>query len=165
MSQVTTRREKVAELLRRSIVGKRSTRARINLGIMLIAKPDGKYRFIWNGKPLSPYLTKTDFSYELLSRFLEGVLDGSELGKLDLVDGFFALKIKPSQRQYLGFSLENELRRGSGILRILGSASRYYYCSVHILPFHLSHNYLSEEDDAMGDIHHLLRRSWMGDTP
>ena len=78
MSQVTTRREKVAELLRRSIIGKRSTRARINLGIMLIAKPDGKYRFIWNGKPLSPYLTKTDFSYELLSRFLEGVLDGSE---------------------------------------------------------------------------------------
>ena len=108
MSQVTTRREKVAELLRRSIVGKRTTRARINLGIMLIAKPDGKFRFIWNGKPLSPYLTKTDFSYELLSRFLEGVLDGSELGKLDLVDGFFALKIKPSQRQYLGFSLENE---------------------------------------------------------
>ena len=58
--------------------------------------------------PLSPYLDKTAFSYELLSRFLEGILDGSHLGKLDLVDGFFALKVKESQRQYLGFSLENE---------------------------------------------------------
>ena len=55
-----------------------------------------------------PYLDKTAFYYELLSRFLEGVLDGSYLGKLDLVDGFFALKAKESQRQYLGFSLGNE---------------------------------------------------------
>ena len=33
---------------------------------------------------------------------------GSFLGKLDLVDGFFALKVKPSQRQYLGFTLVDE---------------------------------------------------------
>lgn len=59
---------------------------------MLIAKPDGKFLFIWNGKPLSPFLIKTNFLYELLSRFFDGVLDGSDLGKLDLVDGFFALK-------------------------------------------------------------------------
>ena len=92
----------------RGIVNKRQTRARVNLSVFLTAKPGGKYRFIWNGKPLSPYLDKTAFSYELLSRFLEGILDGSHLGKLDLVDGFFALKVKESQRQYLGFSLENE---------------------------------------------------------
>ena len=58
---------------------------------------------------MSPYLKKTDFSsYELLQRFLDGIVDGSYLGKLDLVDGFFALKVKPSQRQYLGFTLVNE---------------------------------------------------------
>ena len=79
----------VLELYKRRIVNKRQTRARVNLSVFLIAKPGGKYRFIWNGKPLSPYLDKTAFSYELLSRFLEGVLDGSYLGKLDLVDGFF----------------------------------------------------------------------------
>ena len=108
-AQEMARWAKIAELAKRFIIGKRMTRrARINLGIMLIAKPDGTFRFIWNGKPLAKYLVKTDFSYELLSRFLDGVLDGSFLGKLDLVDGFFAIKIKPSQRQYLGFSVINE---------------------------------------------------------
>ena len=43
-----------------------------------------------------------------MQRFLDGITDGSYLGKLDLVDGFFALKVKPSQRQYLGFTLVNE---------------------------------------------------------
>ena len=47
------RHSKVAELVKRFIVGKRITRARINLGIMLITKPDGTFRFIWNGKPLA----------------------------------------------------------------------------------------------------------------
>ena len=70
----------VLELYKCRIVNKRQTRARVNLSVFLIAKPGGKYRFIWNGKPLSPYLDKTAFSYELLSRFLEGVLDGSYLG-------------------------------------------------------------------------------------
>ena len=111
-AQEMARWSKVAELAKRFIIGKRMTRARINLGIMLVTKPDGTFRFIWNGKPLAKYLVKTDFSYELLSRFLDGVLDGSFLGKLDLVDVFFAIKIKPSQRQYLGFSLINE----SGVL-------------------------------------------------
>ena len=98
----------VRELTARGITGKRSTRARINLGIFLITKPNGKHRFIWNGMALPPYLKKTDFSYELLQRFLDGITDGSYLGKLDLVDGFFALKVKPGQRQYLGFTLVNE---------------------------------------------------------
>ena len=107
-AHLSTCQSLVKELTARGITGKRSTRARINLGIFLITKPNGKHRFIWNGKALSPYLKKTDFSYELLQRFLDGITDGSYLGKLDLVDGFFALKVKPSQRQYLGFTLVNE---------------------------------------------------------
>ena len=45
----------VKELATRGIVGLRPTRARmINLGIFLIIKPNGKFRFILNGRPLSP---------------------------------------------------------------------------------------------------------------
>ena len=62
----------VRELTTRGIVGLRPTRARINLGIFLIIKPNGKYRFILNGRPLSPYLTKKNFNYELLQKFLDG---------------------------------------------------------------------------------------------
>ena len=84
----------VKELTDRGITGQRLTRARINLGIFLITKTNGKQRFIWNGKALSAYLKKTDFSYELLQRFLDKIADDSHLGKLDLVDGFFALEVK-----------------------------------------------------------------------
>ena len=63
---------------------------------------ENHYRPIW---------TRLLFPTSYLSgSWLEDVLDGSYLGKLklDLVDGFFALKVKESKRQYLGFSLENE---------------------------------------------------------
>ena len=61
----------VKELATRGIVGLRPTRARVNLGIFLIIKPNGKFRFIFNGRPLSPYLIKTNFNYELLQKFLD----------------------------------------------------------------------------------------------
>ena len=88
----------VRQLGSRGITSQRDSRARVNCPVMLRIKPNGKYRFIWNGRPLSPYLKKFDFTYERLNQMLDGIVDGSFLGKLDLVDGFFALKIKPSQR-------------------------------------------------------------------
>ena len=106
--EIVAVRNLVRELTVRGITGQRSTRAKVNCGIMLVLKPNGKYRFIWNGKSLSPFLKKTDFSYEQLNKFLDGIADGSYLGKLDLVDGFFALKVKPSQREYLGFTIIGE---------------------------------------------------------
>ena len=39
----------VKELATRGITEERQTRARINLGIFLIIKPNGKFRFILNG--------------------------------------------------------------------------------------------------------------------
>ena len=47
----------VKELATRGIVGLRPTRVRINLGIFLIVKPNGKFRFILNGRPLSGSLS------------------------------------------------------------------------------------------------------------
>ena len=103
-------------------------------------------------------MVKTDFSYELLSRFLDGVLDGSFLGKLDLVDGFFAIKIKPSQRRYLGFSLVNEF----GVLELYEfwvlPQARYHHSPVYILSIYISdryHHVFMPYDDVCF-IYHLL---------
>ena len=150
---------KIAELAKRFIIGKRMTRARINLGIMLIAKPDGTFRFIWNGKPLAKYLVKTDFAYELLSRFLDGVLDGSFLGKLDLVDGFFAIKIKPSQRQYLGFSVINEF----GVLEFYEFwVLPQHHGAIHLFPLHVGHHNVPSPYSFIRNLHHLPGRPGLG---
>ena len=102
-------RNQVEMMLARGLAQKtyQNLRPRICLGLFLEQKPDGRYRILWNGKPLTDFLIKTEFSYEQLRRFLEGITDLSILGKLDLVDGFFAIKVKACQRTYLGFSIYN----------------------------------------------------------
>ena len=104
-------KDTITELVKKGIAGRtlNNKRPRICLPFFLEPKPDGRFRVIWNGKALKDYLKKTGFSYELLTRFLEAVPDLANLGKLDLVDGFFAVKVKPSQRTYLGFSLYNPI--------------------------------------------------------
>ena len=114
----------VTELVKKGIAGRTpgNQRPRICLPLFLLAKPDGRYRVIWNGKALKDFLKKTGFSYELLTRFLEAVPDLANLGKLDLVDGFFAIRVKPSQRTYMGFSLFNP------------ATNETEYYEFHVLP-------------------------------
>ena len=85
------------------------TRARINLGIMLVTKPDGTFRFTWNGKPLAKYLVKTDFLMNCYPASWTGYWTAASSGNWTWWTVFLLSLIKPSQRQYLGFSVVNEL--------------------------------------------------------
>ena len=132
-------RDTITELVKKGIAGRtlNNIRPRICLPLFLLAKPDGRFRVIWNGKALKDFLKKTGFSYELLARFLEAVPDLANLGKLDLVDGFFAVKVKPSQRTYMGFSLYNPVTNETEFYEFhVRSATGNFDGALHLLPIH-----------------------------
>ena len=116
----------VDELIRSGFVQERSSPCLVNLGVFLIKKPDGRYRFILNGRPLSEFLTKTDFSYETLVDFLNGVLSGSTIARLDLTDGFFACRLRPDQREFVGFTIQHPV------------TGKFHYIEFLVLPQGLS---------------------------
>ena len=89
---------------------------------------------------MKDYLKKTGFSYELLTRFLEAVPDLANLGKLDLVDGFFAVRVKKSQRTYMGFSLFNPDTKETDYYEFhVLRAPRYLNGSIHFFQIYFSH--------------------------
>ena len=122
----------VRELTTRGIVGLRPPRARLTLGIFLMSKPNGKYRFILNGRPLSPYLTKTNFNYELLQKFLDGgVSEWQFPRKTWLSRRFLCAKSQTQSAAVLGVHLD----WGRGYRKILwipGLAPGHHYGTIYL---------------------------------
>lgn len=77
--------------------------------IFLRPKPNGKYRFILNLKPLNKFIESDHFKMEDIRTAIKLVSQDFFMCSIDLKESYFLVAIAPEHRKYLRFEFERVL--------------------------------------------------------
>ena len=87
----------------------------INKAFMVPKPGVNKWRLVIDLRPLNRWLQELPMRMETLKHLQRLIRQGDYLLSLDLQDGFYAVAIQPSDRQYLAFEVE-----GIGVIQLAG---------------------------------------------